>query len=509
MGVDLVRSCYSRRMRYVIGDVSQTFVAHWYFCAPGVEPLPFPTVFGSANWDEKRKEFHALGDDAQAKATWRNGSSLNSSDGTTWAGLPEFFMGVEPGTPNLEYGPDGTPLVCKGLVPLGTPDYIAKFRTPNTVENSAMKENPHDITSTKTLVLPSRSGSFPGLIIDMGPVLGVPVGGGLEVNLAGILFVGGVAQYSSLNPPPGSVGPGTTDTVAMFTSSTTIGDSPLTVTPGVSINATLDVDMQTLDILNCSRIEGVPAFGQAIGWEFDSTNQFVISREQPSGNYKGVMSSDFVMVPPGSTTAEVKIASLFITGRVDVTIAWTNGFNAVGTIDTGLSRTAAGQVAIGNGTQGDSSGTLLLADPTTAQEAATKNYVDNALSPLATAAKGDTGSHASTDAYTVHFDVTHPTGFSSGCWGWDISGGGGHGIDSELYYENIWGQSSTNTNTTNTEPIRTCDTIGGFPTAPQEGDSNWTGGASIRGPITRVRFRSKNRVAGQSSTERVVWNFTG
>lgn len=66
--------------------------------------------------------------------------------------------------------------------------------------------------------------------------------------------------------------------------------------------------------------------------------------------------------------------------------------------DVGLSRTAASELALGNGANGDFTGNLKLANPTAAQHAATKTYVDNRIQVFSSAASSG---GASTEALTV------------------------------------------------------------------------------------------------------------
>jgi hypothetical protein len=53
-----------------------------------------------------------------------------------------------------------------------------------------------------------------------------------------------------------------------------------------------------------------------------------------------------------------------ITQRSDNTLAWCDGTDALTTPDAGLSRASAGTIAVGNGTQGDASGSILVSNIT-------------------------------------------------------------------------------------------------------------------------------------------------
>lgn len=111
--MDLVRSCYKRRIRYVAGDPSQTAVATWYFAAPGARAFPFPHAFASANWDSVHPTAVVLGDDESFPRSWYNGRIINRSDGTDFAGPPQFFADGADMPALLPRGQDGfTPIEC-------------------------------------------------------------------------------------------------------------------------------------------------------------------------------------------------------------------------------------------------------------------------------------------------------------------------------------------------------------------------------------------------------------
>lgn len=70
------------------------------------------------------------------------------------------------------------------------------------------------------------------------------------------------------------------------------------------------------------------------------------------------------LIPPQGAAATLHIIGSpgdQIVGSDTETLAWTNAASVFGTVDTGVSRSAAGIVAIGNGTTGDRSGTVSAA----------------------------------------------------------------------------------------------------------------------------------------------------
>jgi len=71
MGVDLLRSCYSTRMRLFRDSTEETDIV-WYKCEPGVKPLPFHTVFASRNWNAPDKDWIGLGEVPGAPRAWTN-----------------------------------------------------------------------------------------------------------------------------------------------------------------------------------------------------------------------------------------------------------------------------------------------------------------------------------------------------------------------------------------------------------------------------------------------------
>lgn len=110
--MDYLRSCYTRRMRFVSGDPSFFANVVWYRAEPEAEDFPGLHKFGSAVWDNNRGMYTDLGDDASKPIVWSNGHNPNRSRGDDFAGPQEYFL---QGAPEPTYIPrllDGTPLEC-------------------------------------------------------------------------------------------------------------------------------------------------------------------------------------------------------------------------------------------------------------------------------------------------------------------------------------------------------------------------------------------------------------
>jgi hypothetical protein len=110
--MDLLRSCYKRRFRYVAGDLTKYAIATWYFAHPLATVFPAPHKFGSAVWDSDKGNDLPLGDDATVKSTWYNGRNPNRSFGLNFAGPLSFFQDGASAPAVLPRASDGTPLEC-------------------------------------------------------------------------------------------------------------------------------------------------------------------------------------------------------------------------------------------------------------------------------------------------------------------------------------------------------------------------------------------------------------
>jgi trimeric autotransporter adhesin len=100
-------------------------------------------------------------------------------------------------------------------------------------------------------------------------------------------------------------------------------------------------------------------------------------------------------------------------GASGFTYAWTNGTPG-GTLDTGLSRTAAGVVGVGNGNQGDTTGRVKAAGYISVGTKFTTNNgcTDSATAGGATAGTFTVGSTSCTEVITMGNGATSPNGWS-------------------------------------------------------------------------------------------------
>lgn len=112
MVMDMGRSCYTRKMKFVRGDQSQTFLATWYFAAASAKPFPGFHLFSSAVWDIVHPTPVTLGDSENFQKKWSTGRRFNRSDGTTFAGPLEDFLEGAAAPGDLPRGTGGTPVVC-------------------------------------------------------------------------------------------------------------------------------------------------------------------------------------------------------------------------------------------------------------------------------------------------------------------------------------------------------------------------------------------------------------
>lgn len=139
--MDLVRSCYQQTMQFG-PDPSQRCLAKWYFCKKSAKAFPFPHAFGSPAWDTYHPTITSIGFDATSARTYYNGSLLNSSDGTSFAGPGGYFVDGSPlGVPALPRGMLGTPLDCLRR-PLGKAKGGYCGKTPDTLLCPACRKTP-------------------------------------------------------------------------------------------------------------------------------------------------------------------------------------------------------------------------------------------------------------------------------------------------------------------------------------------------------------------------------
>jgi len=96
MIVDVVRSCYESDIRFFQGSPATTRVS-WFFTPEGAQPLPFPTIFGSRNYDFTKDAYSGIGEQRPQGMTWRDGSNPWGYVGLQATGDPEQFVSGLPG----------------------------------------------------------------------------------------------------------------------------------------------------------------------------------------------------------------------------------------------------------------------------------------------------------------------------------------------------------------------------------------------------------------------------
>jgi hypothetical protein len=111
MGVDLLRSCYTCKMRFFRDDPRTTDV-RWFFTDR--PPLPFPTIFTSRNWFGECDEPPLLGEIEPWNNVYTNGSPSVSVPLRGLCGSEQDFAegrSLPPEAP-VVIGDDGFPVCC-------------------------------------------------------------------------------------------------------------------------------------------------------------------------------------------------------------------------------------------------------------------------------------------------------------------------------------------------------------------------------------------------------------
>lgn len=171
----------------------------------------------------------------------------------------------------------------------------------------------------------------------------VAIGNGTQGNLTGTL------QLSTINNPAGNLNLSSGGTIVANANvqRTQIGSGTGNgQTWGLSIQNAGNTDLYSLFASSTTYTTG-----GTLGWVPNSAAYFYHS------------SQPFLI---GATTAATTAVAFDGTGKNMSfsnlgTLQWSNGHPTTGTIDTGLSRTAAGIIAVGNGTASDASGTIISA----------------------------------------------------------------------------------------------------------------------------------------------------
>lgn len=116
MIVDLLRSCYSTKMRFYRDAPGVETMVDWFFCEPDAKFLPFRTVFNSGNWWSDKTTSPPLGEVAGAPRPWRNGQPPAPYDGQAPCGNDQKFLEGDalPPNPPIERLANGMPTCCAG-----------------------------------------------------------------------------------------------------------------------------------------------------------------------------------------------------------------------------------------------------------------------------------------------------------------------------------------------------------------------------------------------------------
>jgi hypothetical protein len=257
-------------------------------------------------------------------------------------------------------------------------------------------------------------------------ITGATFGGANVANVTGMKFFNDEGYITA-----GGVDPNTT--MAALTSAISgtrwftagVDGAPLSLSTDTSGNITQNDNLQVLGKLSVGA--GVSTVGQATAL-YGGTVQALAYQSLYAGLSKtspgvviGTDSTSSFAVLMGITGADSALKPLCLesdgtnwglcvgmsgSGVGNVTMGsgkpfqWASTANAAGTPDTSLSRTAAGVVAIGNGTQGDASGTLNAASYQIAGVANGTAFTKNASASGATVASV-TGSFTTNDAACI------------------------------------------------------------------------------------------------------------
>jgi hypothetical protein len=112
MGMDLLRSCYTTKMRFW-RDAATEVGVRWFFCAPDAEVFPYDTVFGSGNWASDRFDWPGPGEVLGAARDWSNGALPGELLGKKFCGpLEAYTRGATTDMPALEANVQGICCCC-------------------------------------------------------------------------------------------------------------------------------------------------------------------------------------------------------------------------------------------------------------------------------------------------------------------------------------------------------------------------------------------------------------
>lgn len=117
MAVDMLRSCYSTKMRFFSDHPEIESSVDWYFVDQTTPFLPFPTVFNSANWRNDKSLEPLLGEVTGASRPWRNGLPPGLYTGNHFCGTAQQFRDGIPAPVPIDRLTNGQPVCCGSPLP--------------------------------------------------------------------------------------------------------------------------------------------------------------------------------------------------------------------------------------------------------------------------------------------------------------------------------------------------------------------------------------------------------
>jgi hypothetical protein len=117
MGMDLLRSCYSTKMRFFL-DSDVEVPVRWFFCDDKAKIFPAHHLFGSGNWAKEKTGWPGPGEVEGEPRPWSPGAIVAGFKGQHFCGpLAGFTEGTNfPGIP-LHADKDGNCACCTPTIP--------------------------------------------------------------------------------------------------------------------------------------------------------------------------------------------------------------------------------------------------------------------------------------------------------------------------------------------------------------------------------------------------------
>lgn len=124
MVMDLLRSCYSTKMRF-FADSDQEIDVRWFWADEDAQIFPEHTRFGSGNWADEPFHWNGAGEVLGAPRPWNDGAPIDGLVGDHYCGPLATYQngGTFPGVP-LEGLANGK---CACCAPLDEPPCVLVF----------------------------------------------------------------------------------------------------------------------------------------------------------------------------------------------------------------------------------------------------------------------------------------------------------------------------------------------------------------------------------------------